>query len=69
MSVASDVSALAGLGCEARSVRLADVFSGAFLDGRFTGTRDAALAQQFAGAIGGHRFTEMETLCLRHGIG
>jgi hypothetical protein len=36
---------------------------------RFTSVHNAALAQQFSGTIRPHRFAEMETLCLRHGVG
>src|SRR5580700_386853 len=42
---------------------------GVLLAERFTGVSDSALAQQLSSSIGPYRFTEMEALCLRHGVG
>jgi hypothetical protein len=61
-----------GTGCvslSASAACMAIFRPGVLLGRRFIGCRDAALAQQLAGAIGSYRFAEMEALRLRHGIG
>jgi hypothetical protein len=52
----------------ARAVCMAILRPGLVFARRFTSFENAPLPQ-FSGTIRPHRFAEMETLCLRHGVG